>query len=112
MAGKRKKAPFIIHKVAGARALRRRSQSPPVVKRRHLNFGCKNMGNVSVSESLSIAKQDMKPTEKDSFQGARDQWVNQDSEAADPAYQEFLAGIMINETSIMKTRQAEVHTYH
>jgi hypothetical protein len=109
MAGKRKKSAFVTHKIAGTHALRRRSQSPPVVKRRHLNFGCKNVGNVSVSESLSIAKQDTKPT-KDSFQGAEDQWVNQDESVADPAYQEFLGGM--NEASITKTRQAEVCAYH
>ena len=109
MAGKRKKPAFITHKIAGAPALRQHSQSLPVVKRRHLNFGCKNVGNVSVSESLSIAKQDLKPT-KDSLQGAEDQWVNQDESVADPAYQDFLAGM--NETSITKTRQAEVRTYH
>lgn len=52
----------------------------------------------------------MKPTEEDSGVGP-DQWVNQD-ELADSAYQEFLAGIVTNETSIMKRRQVEARTYH
>ncbi|KAM6493722.1 hypothetical protein JOM56_010083 [Amanita muscaria] len=102
--GKRKKPAFITHKTTAAS--RRRSKSPPAVKRRHLNFSYKSMGNVSVSESLSVVKEEAKPTAEDPFQGASSDWLNQGE--SDPAYQELLAGVMMDEPSVVKVHQTEV----
>jgi hypothetical protein len=100
MAGKRKKPAFVTHKAADA--LRRRSKSPPTVKRRHLNFSYKNVGKVGISETSSVMKEDVKLATET---GASD-WLNQSE--SDPAYQEFLAGVMTDEPSIVKARQTEV----
>lgn len=87
-------------------ALRRWSKSPPAVKRRHLNFSYNKMGSVSVSESSSLFKEDVKPTAENVPQGIPNQ------SEADPAHQEFLAGIMMDEPSVKNlAHRDEVGTY-
>ena len=65
------------------------------------------MGSVGISETLSIIKEDMKPAAEIMSQGASD-WLNQSE--SDLAYQKFLAGVMMDEPSIVKARQTEVGT--
>ena len=66
------------------------------------------MGNIDVSESQSIVKPDVKPTiTENESQGASDSDRLNQSEV-DPSYQDFLAGVMMDEPSVTKKRQVEV----
>lgn len=103
MAGKRKKLAFITHT-----SKRRRSKSPPTVKRKHLNFVYKNTGRISISESSSTVKWDVTSATENASQGASD-WLNQSGAEVDLGYQECLAGM--DEPPITKERQVEVGTY-
>lgn len=64
------------------------------------------MGTVGISETSSAIKKPAMETISES-QAASD-WLNQHE--SDPAHQEFLAGIMTDEPSLIRARQTEVRT--
>lgn len=105
MAGKRKKPTFITHG-KGADGLRRRSRSPPAVKRKHLNFSYKNAGNVSISESSSIVVNENVTHSTENASHGNSELLNQSE--TDPVYQEFLAEVMLDEPSGTATKEREV----